>query len=351
VAIAAPRASAEDAAAMIRQSGVEDLTLFPAISRGSFMVSPSLVRWVRTESRRFDVVHIHGLFNPVSSVSIRAARRAGTAVVACPHGTLSRYTLAHRRTAIKRAYLWAIERANVEHADALQFTTSTERDEAVRHGIDFGDRAHIVPPPFISEPHNSVTGPTGNHPLAALFMSRIHPVKNVDGLLRAWQLVVQSEPNSRLTIAGPGEPALVDSLKRLAETLGIAHAVRFCGFVAHQEKESLFSQTTVFALPSRHENFGLVVLEAIAAGIPVVISREVQLAPFVRENRLGIISGSDPQEFAGALLQAMRDDALRKRVALTGAELVARNYAPAAIGGALTSMYLSALARHNLNNR
>ena len=345
VAIAAPECTIEDAEAMARQSGVEEITLFRSFSRGAFIVSPALIRWLRNEARRFDLIHVQGLFNPVSSLAIRTAQFAERPVVVCPHGTLSRYTFEHRRTLLKRAYLSAIERTNVERAAAIHFTTETEWAEAKWHRIDFDSRAHVVPPPFLEHSENGPRHDTKQTGLVALFLSRIHPVKNVAGLLRAWQLVLASEPSAQLIIAGPGKPVLVQSLKALAMTLGVAQSVTFFGFVGEEEKARLFSQATLFALPSHHENFGLVVLEAVAAGVPAVISPEVQLAPFVERHGLGVIAASDPETFGAAILRAMHDAPLKTRVAATGWELVRRHHAPAVIGDALARMYLSALSR------
>lgn len=344
VSIAAPECSREDADSMARQSNVEELLLFPSFSRDSFIVSPTLIRWLRSVAARFDIVHVHGLFNPLSSLAIRAARRAERAVVVCPHGTLSRYTFAHRRTSLKQAYFSLIDRRNVERAAALHFTSESEMLEARWHGIDFHGRSHVVPPPFLPDSvRSSASGPTIGHPVV-LFLSRIHPVKNVDGLLRAWKIVRASQPGPQLVIAGPGNPALVQSFKALAANLGVGASVSFCGFTGSEEKQILFQRSIVFVLPSHHENFGLVVLEAIAAGVPVVISPEVQLAPFVEHHKLGIVAPSDPSSFAAAMISAINDATLRERVAATGREIVTRYYAPRRIGDSLTRMYLSALA-------
>ena len=69
-------------------------------------------------------------------------------VVIGPFGTMSRYTFAHRRTMAKRMYFRAVDAPNLRRAAAIHFTTTAEREEARWHGIDFGDRAHVVPPPY-----------------------------------------------------------------------------------------------------------------------------------------------------------------------------------------------------------
>jgi glycosyltransferase involved in cell wall biosynthesis len=281
----------------------------------------------------------------VSSWSIRAARLAGAAVLICPHGTLSRYTLRHRRTAIKRLYLSLIERSNISLAEGLHFTTDTERDEAAWHGVNLADRSYVVPPPFVPDTHPESDPARRDEKPMVLFLSRIHKVKNVEALLRAWEIVIREVPHARLVIAGQGPDALVSSLEALSERLGIEKTVSFTGFAGPAEKARLFAEAKVLALPSHHENFGLVVLEAIAAGLPVVISPEVQLGPFVTTHGLGLVSQTDPPSLAAALRSVMSDATLQRRVATQGESLVREHYSPEAIGPALMTMYVSALAR------
>jgi glycosyltransferase involved in cell wall biosynthesis len=342
VSIAAPSCGPDDINAMALQSGAAELIYFPAISRGALIVSPKLVQWVKKNAGRFDIIHAHGLFNPVSSLCIRAAREAGRAVVVCPHGTLSRYTLAHRRSLLKRTYLTLIERTNIEKASAIHFTTLTELDEARWHGVDFGNRAHVVPPPVLHDHAADLPRKPLDDPPTVLFLSRIHPVKNVDGLLKAWQHVLASVPNARLVVAGPGNAGVLQSLKRLAVSVGVSDSVTFLGFLGPEEKARHFSAARVLVLPSHHENFGVVVLEAVAAGLPVVISPEVQLAPFVERHRLGVIAKREPQEFAAGIISAIRDLSLQSRVASLGSELARQFYSPQAVGEDLMRMYYSA---------
>ena len=345
--IAAPDCEPADKKAFISRAGEIDLHLFQSFGTAAFAISPALVRWIRRSAKSFDIVHVHGLFNTISSLSARNAHRSGTAVVVRPFGTLSRYTFRHRRTALKRAYFELIERKNLRDAAALHFTTEAERSEANWHGIDFNGRAHIVPPPAPDEavahlPYDATAGAP-----RVLFIGRINPVKNLEVLLDAWPRVRRKVPGALLDIAGDGDPKYVAALQRQAARNGHASSVTFHGFVTGEKKNRLLSLATLLALPSHHENFGVVVLEAVQAGVPVVVSPEVHLADFVRAERLGRVAGANPPNLADAIVELLDDDSTKLRARELGAKIVARNFSASAIGELLLKMYRAAAAERS----
>lgn len=350
VSIAAPRCSAADLNAFATRAVDAELHLFPASGSGAFSVSPALVRWVRRSAPAYDVVHVHGLFNPISSLSARTALASGATVVIRPFGTLSRYTFEHRRTALKRVYFRLIERHNLLEAAALHFTTTTERRDADWHGIDFTGRAHVVPPPSLAGPSLRRPHSIGGDGARVLFLGRIVPVKNLECLLDAWPLVRRKMPSALLEIAGEGERSYVATLHERAARLGIASSVAFRGFVTGEKKDELLSQATLVVLPSLHENFGVAVLEAVEAGVPVLVSPEVQLADFVRTENAGRVVESMPEPLADAILEMVGPggEELRARVRERGPVIVARNFSPQAIGELLSRMYRAAASRSDL---
>jgi len=345
VSIAAPRCGAADLNAFVNHAGDAELYLFPASGGGAFSVSPALVRWVRQSAAKYDVVHIHGLFNPISSLSARTALRRDAAVIIRPFGTLSKYTFHHRRTGLKKAYFRFIERRNLLEAAALHFTSATERAEADWHGIDFTGRAYVVPPPSSGRtsplPTPSESG-IGNR---VIFVGRINPIKNLECLLDAWKLVSQRSAGASLEIVGGGDAGYVARLQRRATTNGIANSVAFHGFMSGPKKDKLLESANLLVLPSHHENFGVVILEALEAGIPVVVSQNVHLADFIRDNDLGKVAASTPEALADAIVGLLNDDRVRQRARTLGPEIVAGTFSPAAIGDSLSKMYRAAVDR------
>ena len=349
VSIAAPAPGArhagapDDAAAITDHAEGAHLELFRSFGSGAFATSPSLVRWAARNAKKYDVVHVHGLFNPISSLAARSCIHARSAVIIRPFGTLSRYTFAHRRTALKRVYFSLLERRNITHAAGIHFTTTTERDEAKWRGLSFDRRAYVVPPPFIDDGHRPPPDDPGSATPTVLFLGRLNPIKNIEALLEAWPTVHQHAPSAKLAVAGSGDPRYVAELMQRAHRLGINSDVRFAGIVSGPVKERLLRSASVVVLPSFHENFGMVVLEAVAAGAPVIVSPDVQLAPFLREYGLGTVVNPQPALLAKAIIAALDDAELKERVRLTGRAAVSKSFSPEVVGRLLLDMYMGSL--------
>lgn len=339
VHIAAPRATEADSR-RLRDQGANGVTVFESAGHGGAVRSRALVQWVSRNAASYDVIHVHGLFNFVSSFASRAVIKAGVPLVIRPFGTLSRYTFSHRRTALKRAWFTLLEKPNLDGAAGIHFTTSTERDEAAWHGLDLGRRAHIVPPPYLAQPshHERARSGIGN---TVLFVGRLHPVKNIEALVEAWAIVVRAIPDANLVIAGAGDNVYEAALRKRASDSGAGETISFPGFLSPAQRDEALAHAALFVLPSRHENFGMAALEALAAGVPVVFSPDVQLGDFVAGHHLGVITDPSPPALAAAIVQVLSDTSMRDRVANSGRDLVMSTYGAGSIGEKLRTMYLA----------
>jgi glycosyltransferase involved in cell wall biosynthesis len=318
-----------------------ELQTFRTFGRDAFVAAPALHAWLRHNGSRFDAVHVHGLLNPVSSLAARTCIRQGWPLVIRPFGTMSRYTFAHRRGGIKRVYSAILDRRNLRRARAIHFTTDVERDESAWQGVPWDDRAFVIPPPWLSGPGEHIREPRA-HRRTVLFLSRLHPVKSVELLLDAWPLVQQCAPGAQLLIAGDGDAEYVRALRACAERA--RGTVRFLGYVEGEAKRKLLADADLFVLPSLHENFGIAVLEAVASGLPVVVTPEVQLSHFIEEHSLGLVTQRSPEALAGAIVSALVDLELNDRCRNQGAALVTRYFSQQTIGERLLEMYRFAVA-------
>jgi len=343
VHVAAPAVSADDEAWLREQLPDVTVHFFGSVGRHAWVVAPGLWGWLGRHVPAFDVAHVHGLFNPVSSLAARIATARGAPTVMRPFGTLSRYTFS-RRSALKRMYFRLLDRPALLRAAGVHFTTIAERDEAERLDLGLDGRAHVVPPPWRG------TVPTGTMEEKAeaptvLYMSRLHPKKNVTGLLEAWAQVVDTQPDAQLWVAGEGDDDYVQTIHAAVRRHDLAGSVSFLGFVQGAEKRRVLRAAWAFALPSHQENFGVAVLEAVAAGLPVVISGEVQLRAFIDEHDLGrVVDRTDPAAIAEGLRRLLTDEEARTRIADAGPAAVADTFSVERVGAQLRALYDDAVA-------
>ena len=249
---------------------------------------PGLSRAVEAAVRAADVVHIHALWESVQHLAARAARRSGRPYVFRPCGMLDPWSLSQSRWK-KRAYLWLRLRADLDRAAALHFTTAIERDLVAPLGLTAPTLVEpngIRPDEFRDLPpraeFRAAHGIPADAPLL-FFLGRLHPKKGLD----LFPPALAALPGFYLAVAGPDHDGYGDQVRQHAARLSVADRVRFVGMLRGREKLAGLAAADLFVLPSHQENFGNAVVEALAAGLPVVISDQVNLWPDVRDAGVG----------------------------------------------------------------
>ncbi len=139
-----------------------------------------------------------------------------------------------------------------------------------------------------------------NGKVRLLYLGRLHPIKGLETLLGACGIVEGLSMDWHLYIAGTGTPSYVDFLKLKVQDLGLSKRVEFVGEVFEEKKEALFAQSDVVLVPSHTENFGIVVAESLAHGVPVIASKGT---PWIglETNRCGLWVDNDPESLATAI--------------------------------------------------
>lgn len=291
--------------------------------------SPAMGAALRESVAGFDLVHLHSVFLWPTSAAARAAERADVPYVLSPRGMLVPELMTERGWLRKAAWMLLAERRTVERAAALHATSALEAEEAARLGIP-------LPPVFVI-PNGVDVAPNGASPEREpflLFLGRVSWKKGLDRLVPALAHV----PGVSLKIAGNDEEGLRPELERLAETAGVAGRVSFLGPVHGEEKAALLSRASVLVLPSYSENFGNVVLEAMAAGCPVAVTPEVGLAAAVRDTGAGIVADGDPRRLGEALRGLLEDPARREEMGRRGRR-AAERFSWAAVAEAMEAGY------------
>ncbi len=316
----------------------------------SYKVSWELAHWFTRHARDFDLVHVHALFSFSSSMAGICARRSGVPYVIRPLGVLNHWGLEHRRRLSKRLSLSLIELPLLKNAAALHFTAIGEAREAMTlDGHILKKRQSIIPIPVALSGETNPTSFYARFPEArirkiVLFLSRIDVKKGIELLLDAFAQAMLIDPSLLLVIAGAGDQSYIHRLKERAGRLDLEDSILWMGHVQGQEKAALMAAASVFVLPSYSENFGIAAVEALAAGVPVVISKEVAISGDIENADAGLIVTCDSAAIADAIVSVLKDPAGSQRRALNGRELVRERYSFKAIGGALLNVYREILA-------
>lgn len=214
-----------------------------------------------------DVLHVNGLWVWANHCAILEARRQGKPYLVSIHGMLERQALSFSRYRKRLAY-WLYQRRDLMGAAALHATAELEL-ASIRE-LGFGQPV-VVAPPGVNLSVFTRDFNAGESERRMLFIGRLHPIKGLEACLRAWAHV---RPLAwRFEIVGPDEVGHQRELVALATQLGIGTSVEFSGSLAGEAKELAFSRADVLVLPSLTENFGIVVAEALAHGLPVITTR------------------------------------------------------------------------------
>ncbi|WP_207792283.1 glycosyltransferase [Polymorphobacter multimanifer] len=256
------------------------------------------------------LLHDNGLWLPANLAATATARRLGRPHVISPHGMLAPWALAWRPWR-KRIASALFQQSLLESAAGLVAAAEPERSHI---------RARL-PRARIATIANGVNIPASlparaPQPMRTLlFMSRLHPVKNLPALIAAWGRII-ADPTFdawRLHIAGPDEDGHRAELAPLVTALGQHPRITFTGPVSEADKVATYAAADLFILPSLSENFGIVVAEALAHGLPAITTHATPWSDLPREGA-GFHGAPD-----AASLEAM----LRQALACPPAELIA----------------------------
>jgi glycosyltransferase involved in cell wall biosynthesis len=271
---------------------------FSRYSLRGFSWAPRLPQWLRANLCRFDAAVVHGLWRYPGLALHKAALHAATPYGVYPHGSLDpwfngQYPFKH----LKKRLFWPVQYPVLRDAAGVFFTTERERDLASTSFKPSRWNAVIVPYPMKApdgDPTAQVAAFHSKFPQLCgrrflLFLSRIHEKKGCDLLLEAFARVASSASDLDLVIAGPDQGGLQAKLRQIAAAQGIAGRVHWPGMLSGDFKWGALRAADAFVLPSHQENFGVVVVESLAAGRPVLISNQVNIWPEIQTDNVGLV--------------------------------------------------------------
>lgn len=322
---------------------------FPRQTR-LYTCSWPLSRWLAQRIPDYDLLHIHALFSQAPLTAAWWARRHRVPYLVRPLGVLNRWGMSHRHPWLKKVSFYCFERRVLKEAAAIHYTSEQEQQEAAELGA--GEKQVVIPNPVTPPPEHlsdlahrfRIRYPQIKGKGVFLFLSRLDGKKGLDLLLPAFAAARTHCPEFMLVLAGNGEPADVSRLQVEAERLGVNAGVVWPGFLAGEEKWAALAAADGFVLPSYSENFALAVGEAMAVGLPVVISDQVGIHREVAAAQAGLVITCDTEKLARALVELAQNPHERKRLGANGQELVRSRFSAEVVATRVARLYEEILA-------
>lgn len=327
------------------EDGVEAIYLPSWLRYRVLTVNPGVVGFCRTSLKAFDVVHFYGLYDLLGPAVSSFCRRRGIPYVIEPMGM---YRPIDRSFRLKRLWhrslggaFWRntaqiIATSEMECQELLDDGVPREKVVIRYNGIDPGSYSNLPP----RGSFRAKWGMSADEPLL-LLLSRLIPRKGADILIEAF---AQACPESgRLVIAGPeGEAGYLAYLEKRAKECGVAERVLFTGPVYDENRKAVLADADVFVLPSRYENFANAAAEAVACGIPVIVSKFCGICSLV-DGQAGLVIAPEKEPLIEALRQLVYDKALYQRLK-EGCQRVAGQLTWDRLAAQMEGYYAQALA-------
>ncbi|WP_044207441.1 glycosyltransferase [Coleofasciculus chthonoplastes] len=313
-----------------------------------FAFSGQLTAWLWQHITEYDLLHIHAIFSYASTAAMAIARLRGIPYIVRPLGQLCQWSL-QQSAGKKQIYLNLIERANLQHSQAIHFTSLQEQREASE--LNLKPPSFILPhgvsvPAFIPDAHYQLRQRLNvpeDEPII-LFISRLHPKKGLEYLIPA--LGKLADQRFTFVLAGSGSCQYEAEIDALLIAAGIDKRTYRSGFVTGEMKDLLLQGSDVFALTSHSENFGVVVLEALAVGLPVLVTPGVALASVVKQHQLGYVAELDVAAIASAMKQLLNHRQETKVMGNRARQLILEQYTWNRIALNLIEVYTAIIQKY-----
>ena len=232
--------------------------------------SRGMYSWIKDslQNQDFDLIHNHSLWLLQNLYPSWAASKFDTPIIISPRGTLAPAAL-KSGSRLKTLYWHLLQRQALQKASYFHATSLAEMADIRTLGFK---QPIILIPNGVSTASHKIIHPKGHAPRKKiLFLGRIHPIKGLSNLIKAWSIIESTNPDWDLEIVGPDLYKHLRALKNLALELSTQRVI-FSNEVSGDEKQQKFLSANIVILPSYSENFGMVVAEALSYGIPCITS-------------------------------------------------------------------------------
>jgi len=318
---------------------------FPYCGYRHYNFSLSLFWHLGRQLKNFDLIHITGVWNFPISAAAFWARFYKKPYIISPRGSLMALPLEMKNSPLKKVHLFLFGKRDLKNAAAIHFTTEAEKEEYLKIGLPL-KKSSIIPNGLDLEEFKEDV-PSGtfrkkwnidSQKKVVLFLGRLNWKKGLDTLIPAFSRVIKSEPNAFLVLEGEADKGYKETIEKMIGEQNISDKVLFTGFFPGKDIAAL-KESDVFVLPSYSENFGMAVIQAMYIGLPVVITKEVGIAPSVSRAKAGIVVNKDEKQVSEAILKILNNPVLAKEMGGHGRRLVETEFSPTSVAEKFIKLY------------
>jgi len=285
----------------------------------------------------FDILHGHGIWQMPVHYMASLAREIHKPYVISPRGMLRPWAL-EQGSLKKKIALKLYQNKDLSEAACLHSTAKIEADEIRLLG--FKNPIAVIPNGIDLKEYSIRKEKIQNSKKTILYLSRVFPKKGIENLIEAWSMIAKEDRKDwQIKIAGNGNERYIHQLKKLISESTLENEIKFIGPKYGQDKIDTYYQADLFVLPTLGENFGMVVAEALACGVPVITTKG---APWevLNTNNAGWWIDIGVEPLAKALTEAMQlSDSERIQMGLNGRKLVEENYSIESVAKKMIQLY------------
>ena len=319
------------------------------ISRVFREYSTPLYQFLRTHIREYDVVHCHGIWH-FGSLAPFLLDDTVTKVITI-HGLLDKWAIRHSYWK-KKLLSVVLQKRLLRRADLIQINNTDEQQDLLRYLGQQHPHVVLIPNGIPMEEFQTLPPPgtfRGQHGIGAnqtmiLFMSRLNIKKGLDLLLPAFAQYARRHPDARLVLAGPDDGYQAAAEAFMAEN-NLTDRIKLVGMLTGETKKAALADADVFVLPSYSEGFSMAVLEAMAAGVPAVVSDRVGFGEVIRQTGAACLTDLTPDGVLASLEKVLTDAPYRQQIRAAGQALVRQQYTIEVVADQLLAAYQTALSR------
>ena len=310
--------------------------------------TPGLKKTLAGKIPDFDLVHIQQLWHYPGYIASKIARSRNVPYIVTIHGELNEWNLQQKRLK-KQIYMTAIQRGILQKSAALHAITPAESNR-IRQ-LEIETPVAMIPNGIHTEEFENLPDrsqfvsryPELENRLIVLFLGRIQQKKGLDILAQAFGNLVRTRDDVRLVVAGPDEDNTLTEVKTILKSHGALEKAVFPGMLTGEHKLEALSAADIFTLTSYSEGFSVALLEALSAGLPLVITDECNF-PEVGDSRAGFVVRANDSETASALTSLLDSADLRREMSENARRLVRSNYTWERIAEKMFTLYGNVIA-------